>query len=105
MKKLLVLVAVLIMMSPAIVMAQYPQCEPNHDCDFDVDGADLTKFIADYNRKSANQPCNASDPCNGNFDCDFDVDGADLTLFIADYNRKSANNPCPQCVAGSWCYP
>ena len=32
-------------------------CKGNFDCDLDVDGADLTKFIKDCNRSSFNNSC------------------------------------------------
>jgi len=56
------LLAILFMLSASNVFAQVEPCEANADYDRDVDGADLTVFIEDYNRKAANSPCPISGP-------------------------------------------
>ena len=126
MKKILVSVAVLFLLSASTILAldpcpgedTYPppsgnicgdacECEGNFDNDLDVDGNDLTTFLTDSGRSSWVHPCTNADPCNGDFDCDSDVDGDDLTLFLSDSGRSSWVDPCPQnCQTGPWCiYP
>jgi len=83
-------------------------CEGNFDCDTDMDGSDMTKFIDNFGRGiGGRNSCSNESPCNGDFDCDTDVDGSDLRKFTEDFGRGIAGqNPCPRCINESWCeYP
>ena len=77
------------------------ECEPDFDCDEDVDGFDLMIFRDDFGRSQANNwcpPCNTSNPpCEADFDGDCDVDGHDLYKMQEDFGRSVVNNPCPAC--------
>jgi hypothetical protein len=76
-------------------------CEGNFNCDLDVDGAELTAFLADFGRGQYDRPCDTVPPaCNGDFTCDGDVDGDDLTKFLEDFGRGQYDRPCPDCVPG-----
>jgi aminopeptidase N len=81
-------------------------CEANFNCDLDVDGAELTAFLADFGRGGYSTPCSNGIPCNGDFVCDGDIDGADLTKFLEDFGRGKYDRPCPVCDGSAWCsYP
>ncbi len=66
MKKILVLVALLFLITASSVMAQ-DVCEGNFDCDQDVDGSDAAVFKDDFGRSAFSDPCetciDSSCPC------------------------------------------
>jgi hypothetical protein len=78
-------------------------CEGNFDCDVDVDGLELTAFLADFGRGGYSIPCSNTTSCNGDLVCDGDVDGADLTKFLEDFGRGQYDRPCPTCPGWKWC--
>ncbi len=81
-------------------------CEGNFDCDFDVDGEELTAFLADFGRGGYDNPCSNANSCSGDFICDGDVDAADVTKFLEDFGRGTYDRPCPLCDGRAWCvYP
>ena len=78
-------------------------CEANFDCDEDVDGAEVTAFLADFGRGGYSIPCTNDTPCSGDFLCDGDVDAADVTKFLEDFGRGTYDRPCPECDGSPWC--
>jgi hypothetical protein len=78
-------------------------CEANFDCDLDVDGSEVTAFLAYFGRGKYTTPCTNSNPCDGDFLCDGDVDGSDVTKFLEDFGRGQYDRPCPQCTGEAWC--
>ena len=62
-------------------------CNGDFDCDFDIDGSDLSVFAADFGRTDC------ADDCDGDFDNDGDVDGSDLAVFAANFGQT---NCCPR---------
>jgi hypothetical protein len=78
-------------------------CEGNFNCDLDVDGEELTAFLADFGRGQYDRPCINGDACSGDFICDGDVDGADVTKFLEDFGRGQYDRPCPICDGSAWC--
>jgi hypothetical protein len=57
-------------------------CEPDFDCDGDVDAFDIDDFLTDYGRNSYVIPCESGNPCRGDFACDGDVDAFDMVTFL-----------------------
>jgi len=78
-------------------------CEPDFNCDGNVDATDVMHFLADFGRNPFHYPCSNDNQCNGDFDCDGSVAANDVTVFLVDFGRGQFNDPCPPCVAGDWC--
>ena len=79
-------------------------CESNFNCDLDVDGEEMTAFLADFGRGQYDRPCgDLHGTCDGDFTCDGDVDGEDVTKFLEDFGRGQYDRPCPQCTGEAWC--
>jgi hypothetical protein len=81
-------------------------CEPDFDCDGDVDTFDMVTFLTDFGRGGYVNPCTSGNPCTGDFSCDGDVDTFDMVTFLEDFGRGFYVDPCPACEVGDWCiYP
>jgi hypothetical protein len=79
-------------------------CEGNFNCDYDVDGTDLSIFKTNFGRSSLNNPCINENPCKGDFDCDGDCDGTDASIIKTDFGRSATFNTCPFCQPNvNWC--
>ena len=58
-------------------------CDGDFEPDGDIDGMDLSIFMADFNRTD----CLAAGDCAGDFDLDDDVDMDDLEAFAANFGN------------------
>ena len=122
MKRILVSVAVLFLLSASTIWAldlcpgedTYPPggniCGDTCECegDFTGDGAvaadDTTDYLVDLGRNKFNNACTDIAPCNGDFNCDGAVAADDTTKYLEDLGRNKFNRPCPQdCQTGDWC--
>ena len=78
-------------------------CEPDFDCDGDVEAFDIVTFLEDFGRGFYDRPCESENTCNGDFSCDSEVDAFDMVIFLEDFGRGKYDRPCPICDGSAWC--